>query len=256
MPESITAQVTVTKGDASGGIAVVRSTLDQAVPVGPPLPSFTIRVNFGSGGITLPLMNGETYDFMVNWGDGSSVGHVTAWDDAAASHTYADDAIYKIVIVGAMPQWNCFTNGLAFQPNILSVDDWGPIQWDSLGAFMYHCSNATSIAGGGVFGGVFDASGAFNACTSLVTIGDMLLPSVPMNLANFVFGCSALEKFLIRGIVSDLSLAGCNMNAAALNVAFNNLGTVVGKTIDVTGNPGEPTCDKIIAQLKGWTVIP
>jgi len=45
-----------------------------------------------------------------------------------------------------------------------------------------------------------------------------------------------------------------NMPTAELNRIFTALPTVVGKTIDVRGNPGYATCTKTIATAKGWTV--
>ncbi len=74
-------------------------------------------------------------------------------------------------------------------------------------------------------------------------------------LPNDAFdGCSALSSVLATGIADEVSFANCNMNAAALNVLFTNLGTVVGKTITITGNPGAATCNTAIATGKGWSV--
>ena len=55
------------------------------------------------------------------------------------------------------------------------------------------------------------------------------------------------------GSSPQLTLWG-NMAAAELNRIFTALPTVVGKTIDVRGNPGYATCTKTIATAKGWTV--
>lgn len=51
-----------------------------------------------------------------------------------------------------------------------------------------------------------------------------------------------------------LSVASCNLNAAALNRIFTDLGTATSATITITGTPGAAACDRSIATAKGWTV--
>ena len=51
-----------------------------------------------------------------------------------------------------------------------------------------------------------------------------------------------------------MSVASCNLNAAALNKIFTDLGTVTSATITITGTPGAATCNRSIATAKGWTV--
>ena len=49
--------------------------------------------------IRLPLQSGGDYDFTVHWGDGSS-SVVTSHDDADRLHTYSEDGVYRVNIVG------------------------------------------------------------------------------------------------------------------------------------------------------------
>ena len=51
-----------------------------------------------------------------------------------------------------------------------------------------------------------------------------------------------------------LSVASCNLNAAALNKVFTDLGTVASGTITITSTPGAATCNRSLATAKGWTV--
>ena len=51
-----------------------------------------------------------------------------------------------------------------------------------------------------------------------------------------------------------LSVASCNLNAAALNRIFTDLGTVTSGVITITSTPGAATCNRAIATAKGWTV--
>lgn len=58
----------------------------------------------------------------------------------------------------------------------------------------------------------------------------------------------------LSGSSMTMSLASCNLNTAALNRIFTDLGTVTSATITITGTPGAATCDRSIATAKGWTV--
>lgn len=58
----------------------------------------------------------------------------------------------------------------------------------------------------------------------------------------------------LSGSSMAMSLASCNLNTAALNRIFTDLGTVTSATITITGTPGATTCDRTIATAKGWTV--
>ena len=51
--------------------------------------------------ITLPLRSGYTYNFMVQWGDGTS-SEVTSHDDADITHTYATAGDHTVTISGTM----------------------------------------------------------------------------------------------------------------------------------------------------------
>ena len=58
----------------------------------------------------------------------------------------------------------------------------------------------------------------------------------------------------LSGSSVALSVASCNLNAAALNRLFTDLGTVTSGTITITSTPGAATCNRSIATSKGWTV--
>jgi hypothetical protein len=60
------------------------------------------------------------------------------------------------------------------------------------------------------------------------------------------------QQFDGSGIQVDVSY--CSMNAQELDILFNDLPTLSGRTILITGNPGSSTCDQTIATGKGWIV--
>ena len=74
------------------------------------------------------------------------------------------------------------------------------------------------------------------------------------DMGSMFGGCSSLTSNLMTGTKVDVSVAGEKLSASALNTLFTNLGTVSGKTITITGNPGAGTCTQSIATGKGWSV--
>jgi len=94
----------------------------------------------------------------------------------------------------------------------------------------------------------------FNGCYSLRTIGALDFSNVT-NMTNTFVGCRSLSKCDIYGAKVTHYYNNCSFTADGLNNIFNNLATVVGQTIGITGNPGAATCDQSIATAKGWTVV-
>ncbi len=88
--------------------------------------------------ITIPTSSGETYDYMVDWGDGTSSSNVTG----DASHTYTTAGTYTIAISGTFPRIY-FNNGSEGQQvsKIQSIDQWGDIAWTSFEAAFMGCTD-------------------------------------------------------------------------------------------------------------------
>ena len=57
-----------------------------------------------AGRVKLPLVSSGTYNFVADWGDGTS-GAVTSWDDEAATHFYAAPGEYEVRIRGVISGW-------------------------------------------------------------------------------------------------------------------------------------------------------
>ena len=119
-------------------------------------------------------------------------------------------------------------------------------------------------------------SATFNGCISLrraeviapnaasaanCFISCLLLTDVTLHTKANAARTSTYTKANMLSWINDLSgssvvmsVASCNLNAAALNRIFTDLGTVTSATITITGTPGAATCDRSIATAKGWTV--
>lgn len=54
--------------------------------------------------ITIPMVSGGTYDYWIDWGDGTSSTQITAYNDTNATHTYVVDGEYTIRLIGTLDQ--------------------------------------------------------------------------------------------------------------------------------------------------------
>jgi surface protein len=72
------------------------------------------------------------YDFVINWGDGISQ-RITG-DDPDPRHTYDLPGFYTVSVVGTFASPSLA--GLLNDPALLSIDQWGTIQWESM-AFAF-----------------------------------------------------------------------------------------------------------------------
>jgi len=89
----------------------------------------TTKTSTGStanGLFKLPLIPTGTYNFKVNWGDGTPVQTITVYNQAETTHTYAPTGIYTITITGTIVGWRFAATGDRLKP--LSVKYWGPLR--------------------------------------------------------------------------------------------------------------------------------
>lgn len=89
--------------------------------------------------ITIPInqYNGLVYNYTIDFGDGTVQSNVTG----SISHTYSNSGIYQVEIFGDFPAiltWN-LTSGESDQ--LISIDQWGDIQWQSMFAAFAFCRN-------------------------------------------------------------------------------------------------------------------
>ena len=132
---------------------------------------FTITTVGASDTFTLPIYNGGTYDFLVHWGDGST-DNITAFDDAAVTHTYAAADTYEINITGTITGWRF--NNAGDKTLINDVKNWGPLRLGNLNGYFNGCTNLTVSATDILdLTGTIDLSAAFYSCSSLTTVPSM-----------------------------------------------------------------------------------
>lgn len=88
--------------------------------------------------ITLPLENGGTYSFTVDWGDGSS-DTISDWNQSETTHTYSSAGTYNVTISGTLEGWR-FNNAGDTQ-KILDVKQWGSMKLGNNGNYFQGASN-------------------------------------------------------------------------------------------------------------------
>ena len=97
------------------------------------------------------------------------------------------------------------------------------------------------------------AANCFIACPMLT---DVTLHTAATASRSTTYSKANMVSWIndLSGSSVALSVASCNLNAAALNRLFTDLGTVTSGTITITSTPGAATCNRSIATSKGWTV--
>ena len=96
----------------------------------------TWTVPAGNLSVTLPLYDGGTYNFTVNWGDGAS-GTVTTWDDPDKTRTYATAGTYTVTISGTLTGWSFDYGG--DRNKIVGISQWGTFNPGSRGGAFRGC---------------------------------------------------------------------------------------------------------------------
>jgi titin len=125
-----------------------------------------------SNQVKLPLVSSGTYNFFVQWGDGTS-DTITAWNQAAVTHTYASAGTYTITISGTIKGWQFWNSGDRLK--ILEISAWGPFNFGvNLGNHFMNASNLLITATDTPdMTGTLNMGGAFWGCTSLTTVPGM-----------------------------------------------------------------------------------
>ncbi|WP_103865504.1 BspA family leucine-rich repeat surface protein [Aquimarina sp. I32.4] len=85
--------------------------------------------------ITIPTNPSYTYNFVVDWGDGSTDTSVTG----DITHTYATPGTYTVKISGDFPA--IYFNNSGDRQKIIEILEWGVIEWQTMENAFYGCRN-------------------------------------------------------------------------------------------------------------------
>lgn len=102
----------------------------------------TTKISTGSSTATqikLPLNSAGSYNFIVEWGDGSS-DKITTWNQAQTTHTYSTAGVYQITITGTIRGFGFVNAGDRLK--LLSIFRWGTgFRLGDVNGQFYGCAN-------------------------------------------------------------------------------------------------------------------
>ncbi len=101
--------------------------------------------------IQLHLKQSGSFDFIVDWGDGSPNGRVTSYDDEDIDHTYAVPGKYKVVINGlcsGLDGVHNFGNNTHYRRQLVEVSNLGNVGWTDLSSAFFNASQLIQVSGG------------------------------------------------------------------------------------------------------------
>ncbi len=119
--------------------------------------------------ITIPIHPDEHYDFHIYWGDGNSTSWKSGDHPSLLTHTYSQPGTYFVHISGTFPRIHF--NFAGDRQKILTVMDWGDIEWSSMehafaGAVnlhVFHAAGAPDLSQVTSTRSMFDTASSVNA---------------------------------------------------------------------------------------------
>ncbi|RYZ50964.1 MAG: BspA family leucine-rich repeat surface protein, partial [Proteobacteria bacterium] len=140
-------------------------------------PAFTTAWKTDYPGVTnnqsikLPLVAGGTYNFVVQWGDGSD-DIITSWNAAAATHSYAATGTYTVTINGTFTGWQF--NNAGDKSKITNISKWAVFRLTDIGEYFNGADHltitATDIPN---LLGISSYKRMFQYCAALTTVPNM-----------------------------------------------------------------------------------
>ena len=199
-----------------------------------------------SNQFTLPLRAGQTYNAVIDWGDGTTTTQTTS---TSPTKTYSSAGTYQISITGTFP--SIYFNNGGDRRKLLSIDNWGDITWLKLDYAFYGCTNmvgtftdAPKTASVTDFSWMFRET-KFNSnltldCTSAVSLAGMFILT-PVN-STLVFNnttsvtsfsamfdsCTSFNKPLTLDCTGATSLSSLLIDCTSFNstLTLNNTNNV------------------------------
>ncbi|MBC3759265.1 BspA family leucine-rich repeat surface protein [Hyunsoonleella sp. SJ7] len=133
---SHTITVTVSDGELSSTAIIAVNITDVQENTRPFITTW--QTTTANESIFVPTRASEfTYDYTVDWGDGTIESGVTA----NITHTYAAAGTYQVAITGTFPAIFLASPSPANSTKIISIDQWGDIAWQSMREAFAYCPN-------------------------------------------------------------------------------------------------------------------
>ncbi len=114
--------------------------------------SFDIVIPDGGASFTLPIVTSTyTYNYFVNWGDGTFINNASTQLSHAFSNDTGADLTYTISIEGTFPVMDFYANRSVTNPLMITeIKNWGDMEWESFEGAYRGCENLTISPDAGV----------------------------------------------------------------------------------------------------------
>lgn len=141
----------------------------------------------------------------------------------------------------------------SFCRSLQSVPSFDTQNMNNMDYMFEYCRSLTSVPLFNMLK-VSRINSTFDGCEMLKKVHLENCESIRQTRRSFA-GCQSLEEVTLPGLNVGIEIRDAKLSADAINALFDSLGTVSGKNVTVTGNPGSADCDPSIAEAKGWTVV-
>ena len=198
--------------------------------------AFTFSVDTSISGSTtstqfqLPLIDSGTIDMYVDWGDGSAIDNITAYNQAETLHTYSTSGVYTIKIGQEVKGWQFKNEGDKLK--ITNVSNCGGLYITHSQSF-YGCSNMTWTAIDSPTITASSLQGTFRECTLFNGYVNNWDVSSVISILTFFYHCSSFNQPLDLWDTSSVNsmhfvFEGCTL----FNQPLNNWNTSSANNMD------------------------
>lgn len=229
---------------------------------------FVVEITLtGADTFILPLASGETYNFMIDWGDGSGVDTITEYDNPDATHTFPGAGVYQLKMSGILEVWDTQFASTTDRNRITDVIQWGDTGAETI-RFRYCDNIAVSAPDAPIESSSISHVQKFRHCDSLVSIDAIDLWDFGKNLDTMFFQAGNYNQDLSGQDFTNTTsmnnfLDGANFsttNYDALLIALDTHGTLQnGVTLDVGitkySSGASTTARANIISNWSWTIL-
>ena len=202
----------------------------------------------GSNQVKLPLASTGTYDFIVDWGDGTT-NIITAYNQPEATHTYASAGTYTITLTGRIDGFGFASFG-EDSSKLIDVQQWGTVRLHNNGWQFGRCNklaaftatDSPDLSGVTNMGSMFNGASAFNQDISswntanVTTMGGMFYNASAFNqdisswntanvttMASMFYNASAFNQDISSWNTANVTtMYSMFYNASAFNQNLNS----------------------------------
>ncbi|MCP4523941.1 MAG: BspA family leucine-rich repeat surface protein, partial [Candidatus Gracilibacteria bacterium] len=223
-------KVEISGGNTGGGTGSAPS------PYGNPdlfVSTWDLSIDTGISGfnnIQLPLHDSGTYNFTVDWGDGTT-DVITSWNQSETLHSYAEGGTYQITIDGDINEFGFDSPNMGSSDDqhdgdkLIDINQWGNMLLLSSGDQFSSCENITVFSADDLpdISHVTSMSGMFRFASNFNhDIGDWDTSNVT-DMSGMFRGANAFNQSLNNWDVSHVTdMNYMFMTAVAFNQPLNN----------------------------------